>query len=358
VQFQPGHIVRGIDFTDDPLLQGRIFSYLDTQINRHGGPNFEQLPINRPHTKIHNNNRDGAGQNFIHLNTAAYSPNTLNGGSPKQADQKTGNGFFTAPTRSVNGKLVRAVSSTFADAWSQTRLFYNSLVPVEQQFLINAIRFEVSHLQSSIVKSNVIIQLNRVSNDLAKRVAEVVGIAAPKPDPKFYHENKTDFVSIFGKKLPIIATLNVGVLASTKSKGSLDQAKALAQAFAKSKVNVVVVGEILQQGISTTYSSADATGFDGIIVAAGAEPLFTNGTSSTFFPANRPLQILTDGYRWGKPVGALGSAEGVLKLAGVSTTPGVFKGGNLRAGDVGDFVKKFEEGLKTFKFIDRFPIDK
>ena len=70
-QFQPGHIVRGIDFTEDPLLQGRIFSYLDTQINRHGGPNFEQLPINRPIVPIHNNNRDGAGQNIIHKNTVA-----------------------------------------------------------------------------------------------------------------------------------------------------------------------------------------------------------------------------------------------------------------------------------------------
>jgi catalase len=70
-KFQPGHIVRGIDFTEDPLLQGRIFSYLDTQINRHGGPNFEQLPINRPIVPIHNNNRDGAGQNFIHKNTVA-----------------------------------------------------------------------------------------------------------------------------------------------------------------------------------------------------------------------------------------------------------------------------------------------
>jgi len=70
-QFQPGHIVRGIDFTDDPLLQGRLFSYLDTQLNRHGGPNFEQLPINRPRAPIHNNNRDGAAQNFIHKNIYA-----------------------------------------------------------------------------------------------------------------------------------------------------------------------------------------------------------------------------------------------------------------------------------------------
>ena len=334
--------MRGIDFTEDPLLQGRIYSYLDTQLNRHGGPNFEQLPINRPHVPIHNNNRDGAGQNYIPINVAAYSPNTLNGGNPKEANQTTGNGFFTTPGRTVTGNLVRAVSSTFADVWSQPRLFFNSLIPVEQQFLINAMRFEVSHLQSSVVKSNVILQLNRVSNDLAKRVAEVVGVGAPAPDPKFYNNNSTAFVSIFNKTLPTIATLNVGILASVNSPRSLSQAAALAEPFSSAGANVIVVGETLSSGINQTYSAADATGFDGIIVAAGAETLFTNGTSSTFFPSNRPLQILVDGYRWGKPVGALGSAVPVLKLAGITTTPGVFTSADTASGDISSFVTAFE----------------
>jgi catalase len=152
VMFQPGHIVRGVDFTDDPLLQGRLFSYLDTQINRHNGPNFEQLPINQPRVPVHNNQRDGAGQMYIPLNTAAYSPNTLNKGSPKQANQTNGRGFFTAPNRKASGSLVRTVSSTFADAWSQPRLFFNSLRPVEQQFVVNAMRFETSQLTSDVVK--------------------------------------------------------------------------------------------------------------------------------------------------------------------------------------------------------------
>lgn len=303
---------------------------------------------------IHNNNRDGAAQNFIPLNTAAYSPNTLNQGSPKQANQTVGNGFFTTPSRTATGKFVRAISSTFADVWSQPRLFYNSLIPVEQQFLINAIRFEVSHIQSEVVKSNVLIQLNRVSNDIAKRVAEVLGLPVPAPDPKFYHDNSTAFVTIFNNSLPTIATLKVGVLASVKSSGSLSQAAALAKAFSSEGVDTIIVGETLTTGINQTYSSADATGFDGIVVAAGAESLFTDGTSSTLFPANRPLQILTDGYRWGKPVGALGNSS-VLALAGVKTTAGVFTG--TASGDVGSFVTAFEGGLKVFKFIDRFPLD-
>lgn len=351
-QFQPGHIVRGIDFTDDPLLQGRIFSYLDTQLNRHGGPNFEQLPINRPVVPIHNNNRDGAGQNYIPLNTAAYSPNTLNGGSPKQADQANGRGFFTAPGRSTTGNPVRAVSSTFADVWSQPRLFFNSLIPVEQQFLINAIRFEVSHLQSSVVKQNVILQLNRVSNDLAKRVAQAIGLAEPEPDSKYYHDNSTAFISIFNNSLPTIATLKVCVLASTQSAASLAQAKELSTAFAGMGVGVTVIGETLTSGVNQTYSAADATSFDGIIIASGAESLFDPACTSTFFPAGRPEQILVDGYRWGKPVGALGSASGVLTTAGIKTTAGVYA-----ANRTASFVSSFAEGLKTFKFIDRFAVD-
>jgi catalase len=263
-----------------------------------------------------------------------------------EANQSVGDGFFTTPGPTTTGNLLRATSPTFTDVWSQPRLFFNSLIPVEQQFLINAIRFEVSHIQSAILKSNVIIQLNRVSNDIAKRVAEVIGVAPPAPDPTFYNNNSTKFVTIFGNPLLTIATLNVGVLASVNAPGSLTQAAALATAFS-----------ILQAGINQTYSAADATGFDGIIVATGAETLFTNGTSSTFFPANRPLQILTDGYRWGKPVGALGSATKAIQIAGINTTPGVFQSNGTGSGDVSSFVTAFEGGLKIFKFIDRFPID-
>ena len=335
-------------------MQGRIYSYLDTQLSRHGGPNFEQLPINRPRVPIHNNNRDGNAQNYIPLNTAAYTPNTLNNGSPQQANQTTGDGFFTAPGRSVTGNLVRALSSTFSDVWSQPRLFYNSLIPVEQQFLINAIRFETSHITSEVVKQNVIIQLNRVSNDIARRVASVIGVAAPSPDPTYYNNNRTAFVSIFNNPLPTIATLNVGILATTSSAGSMAQAAALAEAFAKDGTNPIVVGETLASGVKQTYSAADATGFDGVIVTSGAETLFKNGTSSTLFPANRPLQILLDAYRWGKPVGALDTASPtVFNIADIKTTPGVFSG---KSSNLAGFVTAFEGGLTQFRFIDRFPV--
>ncbi|ROT40488.1 catalase-3 [Sodiomyces alkalinus F11] len=354
IMFQPGHVVRGIDFSDDPLLQGRLFSYLDTQLSRHGGPNFEQVPINRPIPSVHNNNRDGQAQNLIHRNNRPYSPNTLNNGSPRQANQTHGRGFFTAPGRTAVGNLVREVPDTFSDHWSQTRLFYNSLTPVEQQQLINAIRFETSNVESDGVKRNVLTQLNKVSNDIANRVASFLGHDALEPDGRYYHDNTTSGVSTARERLPSIATLKVGILSSVNSEESLRQAQQLKERFGPEGVVVTVVGERLGQGIDMTYNHADATGFDGVIVGAGAEALFDRGHDSPLYPAGRPLQIVSDAYRWGKPVGELGTNASVLSDAGISSSrDGVYTSGN--ADD--QFVRQFSEGLATFRFTDRFPMD-
>jgi catalase len=301
---------------------------------------------------------------YIPLNPAAYTPNTLNAGSPKQANQTVGNGFFSAPGRTTSGKLTRAVSPTFADVWSQPRLFYNSLTPAEQQFVVNAMRFETANLKSSVVKQNVIIQLNRVSNDVAKRVAEAIGVEAPEPDPTFYHDNKTAGVGVFGSPLLKTDGLKVGFLTSVSAledqKEVLDQLKS---SFSKSGVDIVVVAESLSDdAIGMTYSTADAIGFDSIIVGDGTEPLFTkpssNSTvpaSSTLYPAGRPLQILVDGYRYGKPIAALAGGAEAFKPAYISESS---KGVYVSAKDKGDeLADAVIEGLKTFKFLDRFAID-
>lgn len=360
VMFQPGHIVRGVDFTEDPLLQGRIFSYLDTQLNRHSGPNFEQLPINRPRVPIHNNNRDGAGQMFIPLNKDAYTPNTANAGSPKQANQTVGNGFFTTPGRSTSGKLVRSVSSTFTDAWSQPRLFWNSLVPAEKQFVVDAMRFENANVVSQVVRNNVIIQLNRISNDLAKRVAEAIGVDAPSPDPTYYHGNTTAHIGAFGQKLLKLEGLKVGLLASVQNTGSIAQGAKLQSLLSSAGVDVVVVGERMADGVNQTYSASDATNFDAVLVADGAQGLFSSSSegakkgATTLYPAGRPLEILGDAFRFGKTVGALGKGGSALDAAEISQK----RDGVFVAKSVGDeFVKGLKEGLSTFKFLDRFALD-
>ena len=369
-QYQVGHVVRGVDFTDDPLLQGRLFSYLDTQINRHGGPNFEQIPINQPRVPVHNNQRDGAGQMYIPLNTAAYSPNTVNNGAPKQATKDKGRGFFTAPNRSTGGKLVRSVSSTFADVWSQPRLFFNSLLPVEQQFVINAMRFETSQLKSDIVKENVLIQLNRVSHDVAVRVAEAIGMTAPEADEKYYHDNTTIGVSVAKEPLLKVDGLKVGFL--TSNAANSDAAASLKSELEKANVGLAVVAEHLGEGIDQTYSATFAGQFDAIVVDGAANALFapagslansnstvsgnkTSSWQSTLFPAGRPLQIVQDGYRWGKPVAVVGAGGDMFRAAGIETgTPGVYAFGSNSTSSI---VERLTEGLKTFKFLDRYPLD-
>lgn len=300
---------------------------------------------------------------FIPLNKDAYSPNTLNNASPKQANQTTGKGFFTTPSRKGNGKLQRTVSSTFEDVWSQPRLFWNSLVEAEKQFVVDAMRFENSNVVSDIVRNNVIIQLNRISNDLAKRVAEAIGIEAPKPDPSFYHDNTTAHIGAFGQKLLKLEGLKVGVLASVQNASSVSSAASLQSQFKDAGVDVVVVAERLGDGVNQTYSGSDAIQFDAVVVADGAEGLFSSRSftekpvknkASSLFPAGRPLDILVDAFRFGKPVGAIGKGAAALRAAQISSD----REGVYAAKSIGnEFVKGLKEGLRIFKFLDRFALD-
>ncbi|KAH0151779.1 catalase, partial [Aureobasidium melanogenum] len=280
IGFQPGHVVRGIDFSEDPLLQGRLFSYLDTQVNRQG-INFEQLPINRPRIPIHNNNRDGRGQQYIPTNNYAYSPNSLNNGFPKQANQTVGKGFFTSPDRRLTGAFTRELSPTFNDHWSQARMVWNSVTPAEQQIVVNSLRFEVSQVQSQVVKQNFIIQLNRISHDLASRVAvALVDVIVPEPDNTFYNSNSSAHISIFNTTLPTIRGLNMGILASTTSNASMAQAAQLSKSFAAQGLFVSIVAESLQPSVNVTYSAADAHAFDAVVITAGSEAIFTGEKAS------------------------------------------------------------------------------
>ncbi|OAL51962.1 heme-dependent catalase [Pyrenochaeta sp. DS3sAY3a] len=372
IMYQVGHIVRGIDFTEDPLLQGRLYSYLDTQLNRNGGPNFEQIPINQPRVPVHSNIRDGAGQMYIPLNNAAYSPNTLNNGFPRQANRTQGRGFFSSQHRPMLGQPVRTVSSTFADVWSQPRLFFNSLTPIEQQLLINAIRFETTQLTSDVVKSNVLIQLNRVSHDVAVRVAEALDMTAPEADSTYYHDNTTIGVSASAEPLLKIDGLKVGYLTAASS-ASKEAVAALKTAFGDLNVRFSVVAERLGQSIDQTYSTTFAGQFDAIIVDGSVGAVFaspnglgdSNSTASgnsserirtTLYPAGRPLQIIEDGYHWGKPVAIIGLNSPVFAAAGVETgSPGVYEFD--ASADATSIAAELSEGLYIFRFLDRYPLD-
>lgn len=177
VAFCTAHIIPGIDFTNDPLLQGRIHSYVDTQLTRLGGPNFHEIPINAPIAQIHNNQRDGFHRQAIHRGRANYEPNSLGGGCPFQAGPA---GFRSFPEHIVEDK-VRGNPVLFADHYSQARLFWQSQSPAEQSHIIAAFRFELSRVQIVGVRQRVLALLANVDSVLAQGVAQGLGLEVPPP---------------------------------------------------------------------------------------------------------------------------------------------------------------------------------
>lgn len=190
VAFHPGHLVSGIDFTNDPLLQGRLFSYLDTQLSRLGSPNFHEIPINRPVVDVHNNQRDGHMRQQINKGQSSYHPNTTGGGCPFQA--KAAQGGFTSYTERIDAKKIRERSKSFFDHFSQARLFFNSQSPVEKDHLINALRFELGKVMRADIRERMVGMLSYVDRTLASKVAEGLGITVTKPQPPLNHSIPAD----------------------------------------------------------------------------------------------------------------------------------------------------------------------
>jgi catalase len=157
VAFHTGHVVPGIDFTNDPLLQGRLFSYTDTQLIRLGGPNFHEIPINRPISPLHNNQRDGFMRQTINRGQTSYDPNALGGGDPRQATMAEG-GFASFAER-IDAAKIRARSRSFTDHFTQAAMFFHSQAEIEQRHIINALRFELGKCASQAVRERMLFML-------------------------------------------------------------------------------------------------------------------------------------------------------------------------------------------------------
>lgn len=178
VAFLPSNIVPGIDFSNDPLLQGRLHSYLDTQISRLGGPNFHEIPINRSVAPVHNNQRDSQFRQTINKGKVAYEPNTLGGGCPYQSMWQDGG--FSSYQEKIDGVKIRTRSDSFRDHFTQAALFFNSQSDYEQQHIIDAISFELSKLTVASIPERIVYILNQIEGKLAGGVAENLGIEIPK----------------------------------------------------------------------------------------------------------------------------------------------------------------------------------
>ena len=288
VAFHPGHLVPGIEFTNDPLLQGRLFSYTDTQLSRLGSPNFHEIPINRSINPIHNNQRDGHMRQQINKDKTSYHPNSLGGGCPFQA--KFTEGGFTSYAEKIDASKVRGRSQSFFDHFSQAALFYNSQSDVEKNHLTNALRFELSKVNAVAVRQRMVGLLSQVDQTLAKNVADALGLPVPKKpeqpinqsipadgnpakfQPKFVDQGiksspalsmaNTVKNTIKSRKIAILASNGVDAFALNQMKKALTDAGAMAEIIAPklgeitaAKGNAVHVDKSLMTVASVLYDA-------------------------------------------------------------------------------------------------------
>jgi catalase len=186
IAFHPGHIVPGIDFSNDPLLQGRLFSYTDTQLSRLGSPNFHEIPINRSIAPVHNNQRDGHMRQEINTGRVNYHPNSLGGGCPYQA--KVSEGGFSSFNERIDSHKIRARSESFNDHFGQAKLFFNSQTPTEKSHIVKALRFELGKVETTAIRVRMLGLLSQVDQKLAEQVAVGLGATVPaQPEKPMNH---------------------------------------------------------------------------------------------------------------------------------------------------------------------------
>ena len=198
VAFHPGHIVPGIDFTNDPLLQGRLFSYLDTQIIRLGGPNFNEIPINKPMSEVHNNQRDGFMRQTINKSRTNYFPNSMGGGHPKLSPENMGG--FAHYMEKVEGTKIRERSETFKDFFTQAKLFYDSMSDIEKKHILEAFHFELGKVEVKEIRQRMVNMVANFDKDLAADIAKGIGAEPPIDEMKIKEAAKDARPRITGKK--------------------------------------------------------------------------------------------------------------------------------------------------------------
>ena len=380
VAFCLSHMVPGIDFSNDPLLQGRIFSYLDTQLKRLGGPNFHEIPINRSLAPVHNNQRDGHMRQTINKGQVAYGVNQLNDNYPKQATQAEG-GFSTVYER-VEGPKIRRRSKSFMDHYSQARLFWNSQSDAEKAHIVKALRFELAHVQMEYLRTRTLLQLSQVDHDLASRVAEGLGMAVPSAEGQQLNlqvpadVNPADYQSVPAKanvgSSPSLSIASDSPINQGKGSVKTRQIAILATDGADVAAITELMAEFMEQGAQTaivathlgtlkgndgeeilinwTFQSTSSALFDAVYVAAGAQSV--NKLKQDF----DAVRFVNEAFRHCKPLAA--SAEGVelLKAAAYPGAENIVEAEGVvtsASTDVAELVQNFAAAIKQHRFWSR-----
>jgi catalase len=319
IAFCTANLVPGIDTSNDPLLQGRHFSYLDTQLLRLGGPNFHEIPINASQVQVHNNQRDGFHRKAINRGRVNYEPNSLAGGCPFQAGMR---GFVSFP-EPVAGDKMRGKPERFAEHYAQAELFWRSQSPIEQAHIVRAFRFELTRVQTPAVRERVVAQLANVAPELAEQVAAGIGIDVPEPLPLAAPKPESPEVmaspalSLFARpgdgtirtrRIAILVAEDVAIATLRSLHEGLLEAGAVPR-FVGARLGALGEGDDLIE-VDTTMEAAPSVLWDALVLpdGDGALALCNEGHA---------VEFVKDHYRHAKPILVLGQGSALLAEAGI-----------------------------------------
>ena len=350
VAFCTAHVVPGIDFSNDPLLAGRIHSYLDTQITRLGGVNFHEIPINAPLAPVHNNQRDGIHRQGVPTGRVAYEPNSLAGGCPFQAGAA---GFVTFP-QPLQGDKLRGKPEKFSDHYTQATLFYESQTAVEKAHIAGGFRFELSKVTVPAIRERMVSSLVNVSAELAATVASGLGMAVPPamarelPKPAKPEITRSAALSLMALPGEVgIRTRSVAMLVADGVEG--DSIASVRAALQAAGATVHLIAPRLGPVQPAKGSALEATGtlensapvlFDGVVLPDGAAGLrVLDGLLEV-------ADFISNQHRHGKSIFAIGASKAWLERAGIHAElapglpdPGLVMATAARAGTaVNDFI--------------------
>jgi catalase len=359
VAFCVAHVVPGIDFSNDPLLAGRIHSYVDTQISRLGGPNFHEIPINAPVAQVHNNQRDGMHRQAIHRGRVSYEPNSLGGGCPFQAGAA---GFVSFPEpRDESDHKVRGKAERFADHYTQATLFWNSQTDVEKRHIVNAFRFELSRVQTPAVRERMVSGLMNVDADLAKAVANGLGMRRmPAAMPKVLTRKITPEVSV-SPALSLFArpgdgsirTRRVAILIADGCVAAplvrlADRltAEGAVPRFVSTTLGAVkpASGDAIE--IDVSLEAAPAVLYDAMVLPGGAEAV------RKLRGDGRVLEFIKDQYRHCKTLLVLAEGTQLLDACGIAADK-PDAGVVVAAGDAKDAADRFVAAMAKHRHFAR-----
>jgi catalase len=310
--FHTGHLVPGIDVTNDPLLQARMFSYLDTQLTRLGGPNFEQLPVNRPVVEVYNNQRDGFADHRIEVTRAAYHPNSINGKGDPEPDPVGG---YVHYPQQVEGPKVRRRSPSFDDHYSQAILFWNSMSGWEKHHITDALTFELGHVERMHIRERMIGCLAEIDPELATTVAARVGVEPPAGGTPQYHHTRTSPALSQADQPASPKTRKVAVLAADgvdpaiqSALGPIRAEGAICEVLAPHD-GVLVTSDGGEMPVDRNLVTMASVLYDAVIIAGGAQSV------DTLLQNGEAVHYATEAYKHAKAVGAVGDGVRLLRAA-------------------------------------------